>query len=112
MRPRKFGPLEYSRSIGLNPHVTLMHHLELKAGRFRVNFGFQTQASVDNVKRMDAYSALKAKAVDKWSPHSVEWTLEDHWNAGGNFVTASALLQQILDGELSDPWPEDEGDAG
>lgn len=111
MKPKRFGPLVYSRSTGMDRSVTLMHHLELNAWRFRCQFGFQTQASVDNIKRMDAYAALRAQAVKAWSPHSVEWTLEDHWNEGGTFVTATALLQRIVDGAIANPWP-DEGDAG
>ncbi|WP_066765679.1 hypothetical protein [Sphingobium sp. CCH11-B1] len=111
MKPRTFGPLSYYRSTDMDRTVTLMHHLKLSAGRFRLEFGFQTQASVDRIKRQDAYAALRKKAVEAWSPHTVEWTLEDHWHEGGTFVTATALLQRIVDGAIANPWP-DEGDAG
>jgi len=84
--------------------VVLMHHLTFKLGRIRLEFSLQTQASVDRLRRIDAYLALRKQAVALWSPHAVEWFLEDR---GGSLEENAELLRQIIDGTLSNPWPDD-----
>jgi hypothetical protein len=104
MKARKWGPLSYSRSTDIDRTVVLVHHLRLRLWRFTLEVSFQTQASVDRIKELDAYCALRAEAVKVWSPHSVEWALED---LDGTREESMDFLRCIAAGLIADPWADE-----
>lgn len=103
MKPLRFGPLSYSQSTDMDRTVILMHHLALKLWRGTFEFRLQTQASVDRMRRMDAYCAARAEAAKVWSPLSVSWALED---LDGTTEEAIVFLQCVAKGLIDDPWPD------
>jgi len=105
----RLGPLSYSRSTDMDCTVILMHHVRLELWRFRLEFSYQTRASIDRIKQADARGALRRKAVKAWGePAHVEWALDDHWADGGTHESTMALMQRIVDGTEKNPWAEAE----
>lgn len=109
---RKFGPLSYSVATDMDRSVALMHTLRLSVWRFRFEASFQTQASVNNVKRLRAYGAQVDKAVLAWGDRDhVVWSLDEHRCDGGTHESAMAFMQRIVDGVEQNPWAEPEAPA-
>lgn len=107
---RKFGPLSYSVATDMDRTVALMHTIQLSVWRFRFEASFQTQASVDNIKRWRAYGALFDQAALKWGDRDhVRWALDD--DDGGDYESALALMRRIIDGDEKNPWAEPEASA-
>ncbi|BAV64776.1 hypothetical protein [Sphingobium cloacae] len=111
-KPWKWGPLQYSCATDMDRTVVFMHNVRLGLWRFRIELSFQTQASVDRIKRQAVYDALRAQAVQAWGDADhVAWAMDDHWADDGTYETAIALLERIVAGTEPNPWAEAETSA-
>jgi hypothetical protein len=87
--------------------VVLMHMVRLDIWRFRFEFSVQTRASVERIRQMNEFGALRARAVSAWGEADhVAWAVEEHWDEGGDWQGAMALMQRIADGVEPDPWAD------
>lgn len=84
--------------------IVLSVNWRLIIGRLTFHIEIRTPAGAALDREAAAWCRLREQAVAASDSHTVEWAIDDLYAAGGNKITACALLRRIIDGSFRPRW--------
>ena len=93
-----------SEAVTLGGGTVVDINFVVRLGRHTFEWSRRTPAGQQIDADRDAWDALRAQAIAATDRETVDWAVDELYEAGGYRVTAMALLRRIIDGSYRPPY--------